>query len=51
MWRESTAKGQRITSTPVVSWSVGDSGGWGGGERRDLEARFAPGAPRDRGLP
>ena len=29
VWRESTAKGQRITSTPVVSWSVGDSGGVG----------------------
>lgn len=36
MWLESTAKGQRITSTPVVSWSVVDSGG--GGERQDLEA-------------
>lgn len=33
VWLESTAKGQRITSTPVVSWSVVDSGGGVGRDR------------------
>lgn len=35
----------------MVSWSVGDAVGGGGGKRLGLEARFAPGASGNRRLP